>query len=151
MESKEASAVERIWHMEDSQGQILALACRLKFFEPFELFPLCSEADSQNTYGGGHSAHMSGTAPGAKLQPTSPWPYASVRGMVLLTSVSSEADGNDSPAAKGLKQGRSIRFGSPSEHGTYQTAKARIRPWLSDKGLEHLSRCSLFARKRCRD
>jgi len=39
---------------------------------------------------------------------------------------------------------------SPSEHGTYKTVKARSRPWLSGKSLQHLCSCSLFARQRWR-
>ena len=35
-------AVERIWHMLDSQGQIRALAIRYKSFKLVELFHLCS-------------------------------------------------------------------------------------------------------------
>ena len=38
------SAVERIWHIKDSQGQITALAFRLKSFTPLSVFPLDSEA-----------------------------------------------------------------------------------------------------------
>ena len=38
------AAVERIWNMEDNQGQILALALRKKAQKPFQLFPLRSEA-----------------------------------------------------------------------------------------------------------
>ena len=40
---REAS-IERIWHIQDSQGQILALALRHKSFKPSKLFPLRSEA-----------------------------------------------------------------------------------------------------------
>ena len=38
------TAVERIWHTPDSQGQILALAFRRKSSKPSKLFPLRSEA-----------------------------------------------------------------------------------------------------------
>ena len=40
-----ASAVERIWHIQDSHSQILALAFKLKALKPCKLFNLCSEAD----------------------------------------------------------------------------------------------------------
>ena len=33
-------------------------------------------------------------------------------------------------------------------YGTYKTVKARFWPWLSGKGRQKLSRCSLFARMR---
>jgi len=39
----EGSAVERIWHIQDSQGQILALSMQ-ESLKPFELFSLRSEA-----------------------------------------------------------------------------------------------------------
>ena len=38
------SAVERIWHTYDSQGQILDLAFRLKSFYPLNVFLFCSKA-----------------------------------------------------------------------------------------------------------
>ena len=38
------AAVERIWHVQDSQGQILTLSFRSKHLKSFELFPPCSEA-----------------------------------------------------------------------------------------------------------
>ena len=38
------SAVERMWHMEGSQGQILALAFWSKSSRPFEIFPFRSAA-----------------------------------------------------------------------------------------------------------
>jgi len=34
-----SSAVERIWHTQDSQGKILAFAFRQKSSKPFKLFP----------------------------------------------------------------------------------------------------------------
>ena len=37
--------VERIWHIQDSQGQVLALAFRLKSLKLVKLLPLRSEAD----------------------------------------------------------------------------------------------------------
>ena len=38
------ATVERIWHVYDSQGQILALALRQKSFKVLEMYPLRSEA-----------------------------------------------------------------------------------------------------------
>ena len=38
------SAVQQIWHIKDSQGQITALSLRSKPFRPFKLFSLDSEA-----------------------------------------------------------------------------------------------------------
>ena len=40
------SDVERMWHMQDSQGPILALALRKKAFKRLKLFPFRSEAVS---------------------------------------------------------------------------------------------------------
>jgi len=40
----EYTAVERMWQMQDSQGQILALAFRQKSSKPCKVFPLRSEA-----------------------------------------------------------------------------------------------------------
>jgi len=37
--------LEQMWHMQDSRGQILALAFRKRSLEPFKLFPLRSEPD----------------------------------------------------------------------------------------------------------
>ena len=39
------TAVERIWHIHHSQGQMLALAFRQKSLTPWKLFPLRPEAD----------------------------------------------------------------------------------------------------------
>ena len=41
--SPSVSAAERTWHMQDSQGQIVAFAFRQKCSKPFKLFPLRSE------------------------------------------------------------------------------------------------------------
>ena len=38
------TAVEQMWHMQDSHGQILALALRQKSLQRLKLFPLRSEA-----------------------------------------------------------------------------------------------------------
>jgi len=38
------AAVERIWHTQDSKGQIMVLAFRQKSLKPFKLFPLDPEA-----------------------------------------------------------------------------------------------------------
>jgi len=39
------SDVERTWHIQDCQGQILALAFTEKCSKPLNLFHVCSEAD----------------------------------------------------------------------------------------------------------
>ena len=39
------SAVERIWHIQDSQGQILALALRLKSLKLYKVFPFRVDED----------------------------------------------------------------------------------------------------------
>ena len=39
-------AVERVWHTRDSQGPMLALNFRSKSFNPFNFFPLGTEAAS---------------------------------------------------------------------------------------------------------
>ena len=39
-------AVERMWHLQDSQGQIMALAFTQTPLKPFKLFPLRSDAES---------------------------------------------------------------------------------------------------------
>ena len=50
---KSRAAVERMWHIQDSQGQILALPFRFKSVKPFKVFPLRSKAE-RGVKGGGH-------------------------------------------------------------------------------------------------
>jgi len=40
-----------MWHIQDSQGQILAVAFRLKVVDHFKVFPLRSEADDGRVRG----------------------------------------------------------------------------------------------------
>ena len=40
-------SVERIWHIQDSQGQVLALTFRFKSLRYFKLFPLQRELDKE--------------------------------------------------------------------------------------------------------
>jgi len=42
-------AVERMWRIKDSQGQIPALSCRQKSSKPFKVFPLRLAADRTNS------------------------------------------------------------------------------------------------------
>ena len=44
---KHPTGVERIWHVQDRKGQILALAFRPKFLKPFKVFILCSKRTMQ--------------------------------------------------------------------------------------------------------
>jgi len=43
------AAVKKIWHLQDSQGQILALAFRRKCLKSFEMFPVRSVADLEGS------------------------------------------------------------------------------------------------------
>ena len=67
------TAAERIWHIYDSQGQILALALRYKSLKCFKLFPLRWEAER----GSGAQKHLHGIhtrsaqpTPSVATQPT---------------------------------------------------------------------------------
>ena len=42
------TAVEKIWHTYDSQGQILALAFMYRSLKPFKMFPLRSNVEGWN-------------------------------------------------------------------------------------------------------
>ena len=52
-----APAVERLWHLQDSHGQILALALGQKHLNPFTACHICSTADLKKTNVG--NAHHS--------------------------------------------------------------------------------------------
>ena len=47
------TALETIWHIQDSQGQILALVVRKQALKCFRLFPLRSEAEGRVSGGAG--------------------------------------------------------------------------------------------------
>ena len=52
---KSQTAVERIWRIQGSQAQILALDFRRKSLKPFQLFPLRSKAEGHTAPRGGGS------------------------------------------------------------------------------------------------
>ena len=65
------AAVERIWHIWDSQGQILALAFRQKSFKRFKLFPLRPTA-AWKLRAESPSGHGSGDTTTCEVTPVSP-------------------------------------------------------------------------------